>query len=283
MIVFLLVFLLFAAPAFAHTPEHFFDSLTLHPQASPPTPVPTVTPPPALTTIDPTSTMAMVAAIQANSDKFTKWTTDNLLSVGAKVDQVSGETLNNKNAITGLQDQLAKIPQGPPGAPGPQGIPGVQGIQGVPGPQGPAGVGGNSCVQEIPTGYVLHVTIPWISGSSVFPAIMQSSGSSTATKLLFNPAGARYDYSVCIPAAGNYTFRLRSSISVLGGAYTLHLESKGVNLGAVSNTSTSAGAWVMGSTAPVVALQVGSQILTLVVDAKGTAEFAGDWFELVKQ
>jgi hypothetical protein len=122
-----------------------------------------------------------------------------------------------------------------------------------------------------------------MNGSSVFPAIAQSAGSSTAAKLYFGGVGARYDYSVCIPAAGNYTLRLRASIGALpSGSYALHLEANGINLGSVSITSTVAGTWVMASTTSV-ALQAGSQILTLVVDVKGTSELVGDWFELVKQ
>lgn len=166
----LLIALLFAAPAFANTPEHFFGSLALHPNA-PQLPTATVPPPPVLTPIDPTPTIALVAAAQANSDSQWTWTRDSLVKVGAKLDAIAadealevGETTNLKNQITGLQAQLdalkaqvAAIPsgvQGPPGAQGLQGVPGTPGAQGVqgipgvpglpgaPGPQGVAGVPG---------------------------------------------------------------------------------------------------------------------------------------------
>lgn len=243
---------------------------------------PTVSPPPTLTPIDPTPTLAMVAAAQANNDSLWAWTKDNLVKVGAKVDQISaaeslevGETLNLTNRVDALEKR-APIP----GPIGPQGVPGIQGIQGVPGPQGQAG-GSISCSQPIPVGYVLHIVIPWMNGASVFPTITQSSGSSTAAKLYF-ASGGRYDYFSCIPAAGNYLLRIRSSISVINtGAYGLHLESNQVNVGSVKISQTSGGAWAMDSIS--ITLPAGPQILTLVVDAKGTADLQGDWFELVKQ
>src|SRR3981189_3446027 len=118
----LLIALLFAAPAFAATPDHFFDSLAFHPQ-QPPLPVATVTPPPVLTSIDPTPTIAMVAAAQANNDNLWTWTRENLVNVGKVVDQIAadeaievGETLNLKNRVSALEAK-APIP-GPPGVQG---------------------------------------------------------------------------------------------------------------------------------------------------------------------
>lgn len=113
---------------------------------------PTVSPPPPPFVLDPTSTIAMLAAAQAANDAFTLWTKDNLVNVGKAVDQIIadekleiGETNNIKNRLDALEAKPL-IP-GPPGAQGIQGlqglpgIPGIQGIQGVPG-QGTAGTQG---------------------------------------------------------------------------------------------------------------------------------------------
>lgn len=133
----LAVLLLFAAPAFGSTPEHFFDSLALHPNV-PQLPVATVSPPPVLTPIDPTSTMAMIAAIQANGDAQWTWMRDSLVKVGDKVDKIAadeadevGKMLNISNDLGALHTQVAAIPAGPPGVdgiPGPRGIPGIPGV-----------------------------------------------------------------------------------------------------------------------------------------------------------
>lgn len=222
-------------------------------------PGPTVPPPPVLTPVDPTPTIAMVGQALGQNAAWTAWAQKGIVDLGAAVDQIVadekielGETQNIKNSITGLQTQIAALPQ----------------------------VSWNVCTRVVPSGYVVHVAIPWMSGATVYPDILLSSGSSTAAKLRFGTIGSRYDYSVCVPSVGNYTFRLRSSISVTAsGSYALHVESNGVNLASVQVQSTTTG-WVT-SGVPL-ALPAGPQILTLVVDAKGTAEFAGDWFELVK-
>lgn len=295
----LLIGLLFAAPAFAGTPEHFFDSLALHPQAPPTSTVP---PPPPQFVLDPTPVITLVGSALGASSGWTNWAQKAIVDLGVKVDTIAadeaievGDMLNIKNSITGLQAQIAAIPAGatgpagpqgiagPAGAQGPTGATGPAGAQGIAGVQGPPGVGatGSVCAQAVPVGYVLHIVIPWMSGATVYPDVLLSSGSSTAAKLRFGPVGSRYDYSVCVPAAGNYTFRLRSSISATAsGTYALHVESNGVGLGSIQVPPTTTG-WVTGNI-PIV-LSAGPQILTLVVDAKGTAEFSGDWFEIVKQ
>lgn len=126
---FLAVAALFYAPSiFAHTPEHFFDSLALHPAQLPTATVPL---PPVVSPFDPTP----IAAALAQNVAWMQWTQDNLLKVGKKLDDIAadealevGETLNIKNQITGLQAQIAAIPQGLPGATGAQGIPGIAGV-----------------------------------------------------------------------------------------------------------------------------------------------------------
>lgn len=98
---------------------------------------PTVPPPPVLTPIDPTPTMALVTAVQSNGDKQWTWMRDGLVNVGAKVDLIAadeglevGEILNIKNDLGALHTQIANIPAGPPGI---DGAPGVKGIPGTPG------------------------------------------------------------------------------------------------------------------------------------------------------
>lgn len=298
----LFTLLLFALTTFAGTPEHFFDSLALHPNA--PQSVPTVPPPPVLTPIDPTSTIAMVAAAQANSDNLWTWTRDNLVKVGAKLD---GETLNLNNRLDALEAKASiPGPQGIPGPAGPQGIagvgqPGPAGLQGIPGPAGvqgiqgpiglqgpigPQGPAGNGSAMACPSallGYILHFTIPLLNGSNVKPVLLQSSLSSTQIKLQFGPAGSRYDYFSCVPATGTYTLSIRTAIVALNsGKYALHLEQNGVNVSGslVMVAQSTTNAWATDSFQ--VTLAAGPQVLSLVVDNIGTSQFVGDWFELTK-
>lgn len=227
---FLLAFLLCASPALGATPEHFFDSLALHPQA--PATTPTVPPPPVLTPIDPTSTMAMVATIQANSDNQWTWTRDGLVNVGAIVDQLLGEKLNVKNRLDALEAKALipgpAGPQGPPGVgvagqpgiPGPQGNAGPQGIpgsigpqgpQGIPGVPGPTGVGqpgpqGPPGTSALPTSP--NFTIPACSYASVIGGITTikepSFDPSSPCDVGWIQAGEQIIYTFYVPTAWNY-------------------------------------------------------------------------------
>lgn len=104
---------------------------------------------------------------------------------------------------------------------------------------------------------------------------------------MFGNAGSRYDYLVCVPAAGNYTLSVRTNIGVIAttGAYIVHLESAGTNVSGnlVIRAQSSNSTWATDTTGLPFALPGGLQILTLVIDAHGTSTFAGDWLELTKQ
>jgi hypothetical protein len=125
-----------------------------------------------------------------------------------------------------------------------------------------------------------------MAGSTVHPTNIGQSGSSTGAKLQFDKVGTRYDYFVCVPVLGNYILTTRTSITVNTGSYALHLEANGATLGTVAMKAvTVSGTWGIDTAAQPVSLLAGPQIITLVVDAQGTAptQFVGDWLELTKQ
>lgn len=251
------LFLFCAVPVFAGTPKHFFDSLALHPQANPPTPVPTVAPPPPPYVLDPTSTIAMIAAAQAANDSFTKWTKDNLVNVGTVVDQILadekvelGETQNLKNRVDALE---AKAPV--PGPVGPQGIQGIQGIQGVPGPQGQAG-GGSPWV-----GVDAATVCKWAGSTNGFdPGLPGVSDKA----LGFISAGDCLQFPM--PAGTN---ALAVAVSSPLGAGTFHFESPlGTRISATI-TAKSTTSWRIYQTqiVPLTAVPVGS--VWWICDAPG--------------
>lgn len=251
--------------------------------------------PPIFSLTDLGNSAQLMTNVNANVDTYTKL----LLKHDADLYGPTG-------VVTNLQTQITNIPAGPQGVPGPAGQQGVVGPPGQQGPIGPAGVagpqgigvagppgpagpqgpmgpgGGMSCSQQAPPGYVLHVAIPWPMGSTVHPAVVPSSASSTLAKLRFAATGSRYDYFVCVPAAGAYTFTLRTSVDgTAGGTYTLHLEANGVNLSSVTAFSSTAN-WGMATGAQSVTLPAGAQIVSLVVDTSGAGTLVGDWFELTR-
>jgi hypothetical protein len=246
----LIVLMLFAAPAFAATPEHFFDSLAFHPQ-QPPLPVATVPPPPILTPIDPTPTIAMVAAAQANNDNLWTWTRDSLVNVGKVVDQIVadeaievGETLNLKNRVSALE---AKAPI--PGPVGPQGIQGLQGIQGVPGPQGQAGSGGSLWV-----GVDAATVCKWARSANGFtPGVPGISDKAFG----FISAGDCLQFPISMPAGTN---ALAVAVSSPNTTATYHFESPlGTRISATV-TATTTGNWAIYQTqiVPLTAIPSGS-------------------------
>ncbi len=174
---------------------------------------------------------------------------------------------------------------GPPGPQGPQGPVGATGPVGPQGPVGPAGSPGTLGVHGASSGYVLHVLIPeQLVGATVHPQIVASSGSTTQAKLNLGPVGARFDYMVFVPQGGNYAFTVRLIAASSGtGSETVHLEEAGTNLSGPLSLPASATSWTILSAAAPFALVSGPQIVTLVVDALGTTQLQGDWFELTLQ
>lgn len=85
---------------------------------------PTVPPPPVLTPIDPTPTVAMVAQALGQNTAWTAWAQKGIVDVGTKVDGLQAQ-------LDALKVQVAAIPQSPPGPAGPGGAQGVPGIPGV--------------------------------------------------------------------------------------------------------------------------------------------------------
>jgi|SRR6266850_1429855 len=257
--------------------------------------------PPNLPPIFSLTDLGNSAQLMTNVNTNVKAYTDLLVKHDADLYGPTGVVANLQTQITNLPIGPQGVPgpagpqgvAGPPGQQGPIGPVGVAGPQGIgiagppgpAGPQGPMGPGGgtSACIQSAPPGYVLHVAIPWPMGSSVHPAIVPSSASSTLAKLRFAAPGSRYDYFVCVPAAGSYTFTLRTSVdsTTSGGTYSLHLEANGASLSGSVAAFSSTTSWGTSAGVPVT-LAAGPQIVTLVVDSLGTGQLVGDWFELTK-
>lgn len=155
----------------------------------------TVSPPPPPFVLDPTSTIAMLAAAQAANDQFTVWTKDNLLKAGVKLDAIAadealevGEMLNIKNRLDALQTQIAAIPQGLPGA---DGIPGPRGIPGTPGTSPTIQIG---TVLSVPCSTPASVTNTGTSTAAIFNFFIPTCGTVTASgpyALAYSPNATR--------------------------------------------------------------------------------------------
>lgn len=239
----ILLFALFAVPAFASTPEHFFDSLTLHPQA--PIPVPTIPPPPVLTPVDPTPVIAMIGQALGQNSAWTAWAQKGIIDLGTKVDAIVadealevGATLNLKNRLDALE---AKAP-----------------IPGPPGPQGPPGT-------PAPLSKVISVDAASFTAGSVPPRAEAGTCISTSD-VGWIAAGQTVDYTVTIPTAGNYLLTACTATPNVGASY--HFEYPiGTNLGSTALPLTNG--WYTfrtSSTGKAVAFPAGPAVIRVVFE-----------------
>src|SRR6266850_462633 len=188
-------FMLCAPSAFAGTPEHFFDSLALHPNVPQ---APAYTPPilpPIFSVSDINNSAQLMANVNAN--------------VGTYTDLLKKHDFDLYSPSGSVAIKFASLPAGPPGPQGPQGIPGPTGI-GVTGPPGPSGVSANTPAYD--AAGLTNVTLATQGGSFCWPntRLGNISRGATADRAVTISAGA-HTLSVCV-ASNNAGISMHAEI-----------------------------------------------------------------------
>jgi hypothetical protein len=132
-----------------------------------------------------------------------------------------------------------------------------------------------------PVAVIVHVEAS--TAIAAVPA-MQTENTTDSGSVLdvgFIQNGQTYDYSVSVPAAGNYALTVRSSSGAHGG--TLTIQQGGTMLGVVSIPAT--GGWQTWQTVagPILALPAGPVTLHFVCSGTAGYLFNLHWLELTKQ
>jgi Carbohydrate binding module (family 6) len=153
----------------------------------------------------------------------------------------------------------------------------------------PTGSAPPPVVRSADLGYTIQIAATAMLGANVTPNIQKGSASTYGLQVAFGgtsgPAGTFYDYTVNVPADGNYGLSAKVAVTSGSAPIGFHFEfPAGTPVGTVSYQPAGTSYSIVSAPAPA-SLVAGSQVLRVVIDQPepGNAVNLLDWIRLVKQ